>query len=178
MPSKQVSREVALYLQARLRQLLDQGVSPAEVVKGAGISKAQVSALKNHADKGGVGWKTLTGMAELLNMSIDQITEAAKAYRHLVVPILTVSDSAPKSDDPSPGRARAASAAAILGLSARAIASVQSWPVRKDEPDPSAWEWLNDMHAEDRRLRRTPGGGGPTPSEPSAPVTHTRRVRH
>ena len=149
---KSVAPEVALFLQARLRDLLANGMAPSEVAKRIGVTKGQISQLKNHA--AGVGFKTLTGMAGILNLTIDQVFTKAAAWgkEHPDV-VAALRNERVEYPERYPNRLLAAEVARREGISEEAILNVVGWALKASE-DPGPLEWFEDMRSEDRRLKR------------------------
>jgi transcriptional regulator with XRE-family HTH domain len=152
--AKSVQTEVSLYLQFRLRDLLASGKLDANTIaEKAGVTKGQISQLKNHAV--GVGWKTLKGMGEVLGMSVDEIEAASSKWAKQHGDLLKTAIEEPKVELPEryPNRLLAAEVARRSGISEQAINSVMSWSL-KSRQDPNPLEWLEDIRSEERRMRR------------------------
>jgi transcriptional regulator with XRE-family HTH domain len=161
---KSVEPEVAFYLQHRLRDLLaTPGIAANVIAEQAGVTKGQISQLKNHAV--GVGWRTLKGMSDVLGMSVDEIEAAAKKWAKQNAGVLQANAPDTRIDLRTrlPNRQLAAIVARRSGVEEEAIEAVLMWAL-KSNGDPSPLEWLEDMLGMARRLRREAGETeGPVP---------------
>lgn len=150
-----VPRYIALYLQARVRQLtapVSQGGAGREaqdIAKEVGVTKGVISTVKNHAK--GVGWTTLEGLARVLEMTIDEVKAEAAEFEK---------KNPPKTEsrierDPRYESFRVASEFFIAEKGdPRAVEALRGTAL-KSETDLTPSDWLAEFRVKARELSRS-----------------------
>ncbi len=168
MAGRDSGSDLNAYVRHLIADAVRGGMTLTELSRKTGITVAHLSTIR--AGKRGVGMSTLRGVATGFGKSLGELeTEAAAWVRDH--PQETTSEPRVEYDPRYPNLQRAAEMARLSGdISAEAVQNVQAHALKSDV-DPSVWDWLDDMRAEERRLsreRRDPVGAEKARAEAEA----------
>lgn len=151
--ARSTSPDVALYLQHRVREAINAGQTAAQLAKGAKVSAAQISELKNRAV--GAGWQTAEGLARVFGMTMPQLMDAAAKWaREQRVHDVPEQPVPPGKPELVARRLLAAQLAREDGVQGDAISSVlEEEPDPKDMTRSTVWWILRMKHRELEQIR-------------------------
>jgi transcriptional regulator with XRE-family HTH domain len=150
MPRRNPNDDLLPFVRSELRRRYAAGETDGEMAAIVGVSGPMINQVKN--GKRGVG-DSLVGYARLLtNGSVDQLMARAAEYNKAHPPQEGTQERV-EYDARYPNLSKAIRAARDFGMMEMAIQNVASSAL-KSALDPHPAEWLADIQAEERRLRR------------------------
>ena len=165
--ARSTSKEIAAYLQWRVREWVRSGKTARELARAAGISTAQVSELQNSGI--GAGWKTAESLGRVFQLSMPELMAAAADWSTRHAPL---TPAAP--DLREERRALASRLAREDGVSDEAIRLVLAEePTDQDMLRSTVW-WILRMRRRDLDLA---GSTEPAPSAAKPDAGGRRRAR-
>lgn len=155
------SVEISAYLGHLIREELARGTTIRDLARRAGVTHPTLLNISN--DNRGAGWKALQGLARAFGKSIGEIESEAQAYARAnparAKPPPPQAGARIEYEDRYPQLAKAVRAAREIDIPEEAIRAVEETALKG--PDATAWDWLEDMRSEARRIFRGAPRGTP-----------------